>query len=83
MEKPGAFSGLFSMAATRRLGSVMRVVVTRMVVLVMMVMAGKRRHGSHDHHKQNERQQLFHERDYSHLYAGNNKVSTRTNQRQQ
>jgi len=59
----------------------MRVLVMRMVMPMMVVTARERGHGNHNRHKQNERQQLFHVRDYSHPNAGRNTVTTRTNQR--
>jgi len=41
-------------------------VMTGMVMVVVVMMAGESRHGDHDHHQNEERQQLLHGPDYSH-----------------
>jgi hypothetical protein len=40
--------------------------VARVVMVMVVMMAGESRHRDHDHHDKQQGQKLFHPRDYSH-----------------
>jgi hypothetical protein len=53
-------------ASLNLVGLVVRVMVARVVMVMVVMMAGKSRHRDQNHHDKQQGQELFHARDYSH-----------------